>query len=108
PDQKTQKTKAVRLRDFLNRQIDFLKIDIEGAEYEVLKDIKDHLDKVKKLFVEYHGSFEQNRELIEILNIITTAGFRFYIKEATELYTSPFMGKSKDSLYDIQLNIFCF
>ena len=32
--------KAVRLKDYLDRKIDFLKIDIEGAEYQVFRDIR--------------------------------------------------------------------
>lgn len=103
----TNQVAAVRLKDFLNRRIDFLKIDIEGAEYAVLKDIRDDLDKVDKLFVEYHGTFKQNAELNEILEIVTGAGFVYYIKEASEIFRSPFSEKQKDSPYDLQLNIFC-
>jgi len=32
-----------------------LKIDIEGAEYDVLKDCEDSLENVKNIFVEYHS-----------------------------------------------------
>ncbi len=34
---------CVRLKDLLNEEIDFLKIDIEGAEHAVLKDCSDNL-----------------------------------------------------------------
>jgi FkbM family methyltransferase len=47
--------KCFRLKDLLNEDIDFLKIDIEGAEYAVIKDCSDKLIHVKNLFVEYHG-----------------------------------------------------
>ena len=39
---------CVRLRDLLNEEIDFLKIDIEGAEYEVLKDCADEFELCQK------------------------------------------------------------
>ena len=101
--------KAVRLKEFINRQVDFLKIDIEGAEYEVLKDIADQLSFVKNMFLEYHGKFSQNRELTELINIVTNAGFSYYIKEAACLYPTPFSRvKNPNTDYDVQLNIFCF
>ncbi len=62
--------KCVRLKDLLNEEIDFLKIDIEGAEYAVLKDCSDSLSKVKNLFVEYHGIYAENYKLNEILEIL--------------------------------------
>ena len=102
-------TKAVRLKDHLNRKIDFLKIDIEGAEYQVLCDIRDNLSFVKNLFVEYHGMFGQVNELSELFDLFSKNGFSYYIKEATPVYETPFLREKKNSvLYDIQLNIFCF
>jgi FkbM family methyltransferase len=102
------KVKAVRLKDFLNRKIDFLKLDIEGAEYLVLKDINENLHNVDKMFIEYHGSFNQNNELLEILNIAIKSGFHFYIKEAFPIYGEPFLHQKHSAGYDLQLNIFCF
>ena len=102
-------TKAIRLKDYLNRKIDFLKIDIEGAEYEVLCDISDNLSFVENLFVEYHGMFGQVNELSKLFDLFSKSGFRYYIKEATPVYETPFLRDRKNSvLYDIQLNIFCF
>lgn len=100
--------KAVRLKDFMIRKIDFLKIDIEGAEYEVLEDIADKLHFVRSMFVEYHGTFSQNGQLIRLLEIIRVAGFSFYIKEAANLLPHPFK-RRKDTPHewDVQLNIFC-
>ena len=103
----TREVKAIRLKDYLNKKVDFLKLDIEGAEYEVLKDIEENLDYVSKMFIEYHGTFSQNNELLRIFEMIVNAGFRFYIKEASNIYDHPFMPKQKDIEYDIQLNIFC-
>jgi FkbM family methyltransferase len=104
------KVRAVRLRNLLLRKVDFLKIDIEGAEYQVIKDIATELKNVSNLFVEYHGKFEQNKELNEMLSLLANAGFKFYLKEAAEVYKSPFMSKKEpmSKTYDLQLNIFCF
>ena len=99
--------KAIRLKNIMVVNIDFLKIDIEGAEYKVMKDIQPNLYLVKNIFVEYHGNFYQNKELNEILHILTENGFQYYIKEATNKHPTPFM-RHFSSDYDVQLNIFGF
>jgi FkbM family methyltransferase len=100
--------KAIRLKNLLNRKIDFLKMDIEGAEYEVLKDCTDSLHNIQNMFVEFHGYFNKTEQLTEILEIIEKNGFSFYIKEATSVYKTPFLRTEQNTLYDLQLNIFCF
>ena len=106
---KSVEVAAVRLKDFLNRKVDFLKIDIEGAEYDVMLDIADSLKQVQHLFLEYHGNFSQNKELNMLYEIIVANGFSYYVKEATSVYNRPFeREKSPNMLYDVQLNIFCF
>jgi hypothetical protein len=92
----------------LNKEIDLLKIDIEGAEYEVIKDCKDKLKFIKNLFVEYHSTFEDQHKLVEILSIINDAGFNFYIKEANNVFPKPFIKNKINTPFDIQLNIFAF
>jgi FkbM family methyltransferase len=109
PTTSSKDVKATRLKDFLDREIDFLKIDIEGAEFEVVMDLSENLHHIKNLFIEYHGSFGQNNELLQILNLVCEKGFNFYIKEATPAYQSPFYRLKESKIpYDIQLNIFCF
>ncbi|MGC4103701.1 FkbM family methyltransferase [Ferruginibacter sp.] len=101
--------KATRLKNLLTEPVDFLKIDIEGAEYAVLEDIRENLHNVKNLFIEYHGSFAQNNELTSIFNWIQQQGFSYYIKEAAPIYPTPFQRNDRVGFdYDVQLNIFCF
>lgn len=100
--------KCVRLKDLLNEEIDFLKIDIEGAEYAVLKDCSDSLSKVKNLFVEYHGTYAEMYKLNEILDILVLNKFKYYIKEGSPVYSKPFWDRNKTGDYDIILNIFAF
>jgi FkbM family methyltransferase len=100
---------ASRLKGYLNRKVDFLKIDIEGAEFSVMMDIEDELKLVNNLFLEYHGTFEQNKELTQLIELITKCGFHYYIKEATGIYETPFARMKNPVIsYDVQLNIFCF
>jgi FkbM family methyltransferase len=107
PEEK--KVEAIRLKDVLEQhsKIDFLKIDIEGAEYKVIMDCAEELKRVDKLFVEYHSTPNHPQQLDEILKVLRNSGFRYYIKEAADNYSHPFI-RNKDLLYDIQLNIFCF
>jgi len=98
---------AIRLKDYLGAPVDFLKIDIEGAEYNVLKDCKDELGKVTNLFIEYHVMPGEPQHLHEILGWVHDAGFVYYIREAWHNMSYPFT-KSYDDLFQMQLNIFCY
>lgn len=105
---KTIPVEGIRLKDLLIKKVDFLKIDIEGAEYDVLKDIEPELKFVQNLFIEYHGSFSQNNELTDMLSILVRSGFNYYIKEATSVYDYPLTREKDNSIpFDVQLNIFC-
>ena len=104
----TSSMPSVRLKDYLTEPVEFLKLDIEGAEYEVLRDCSDKLDLVKNLFIEYHGQFEQQDQLNEIFQMLRERRFFYYIKEAANPYPTPFVRSGQKPSYDIQLNIFCF
>ena len=100
---------CLRLKHFLQEPIDFLKLDIEGAEWEVLNDCASSLGMVKRIFVEYHGQFNEQEKLVNILNILKNAGFHYYLREAASLYPTPFdRTKSSEHPYQVQLNIFGF
>jgi FkbM family methyltransferase len=107
-DDNKRTVQCVRLKDLLNEEIDFLKIDIEGAEHAVLKDCSDNLATVKNLFVEYHGVYSEMFKLNEILEILWKNKFRYYIKEGSPVYVKPFWDREKTGDYDIILNIFAF
>ncbi len=98
---------TIQLRDYLSNPVEFLKIDIEGAEYEVLKDCHDLLSNVRNLFIEYHVMPDESQTLHEILNWIHEAGFKYYLREAWNNMTYPFM-KSYNDYFQMQLNIFCY
>lgn len=104
----SQQVQAVRLKSYLQQRVHFLKMDIEGAEYEVMKDIADQLDMVDNLFLEYHGMFSEGYKLNEMLEILRQRGFAYYIEEAVKVYQTPFYREGMRPGYDVQLNIFCF
>ena len=99
--------KAERLRDQIRRRpVDFLKIDIEGAENAVLFDIADELDGVDRLFFEYHSTPEKPQLLGQLLGLVADRGFRYAIN-GTHGPTLPFVDRLQSG-FDLQLNVFCF
>jgi len=98
---------TVRLRDYLDKPIDLLKIDIEGAEIEVIKDCYDLFFNVKNLFVEYHSFVDCPQHLDTLLKLLKESGFRIYIQE-TNSNTQPFLRRNINLGMDMLLNIFAF
>ena len=97
------------LRPYIKSKVDLLKLDIEGAETVVLKDIAEDLDKVDRIFVEYHSFVGQQQTLNELINILTEAKFRIYMSiPGNDALKSPFMGLNNYNNMDFQLNIFGF
>jgi len=97
---------AVPLETILeNRHVDFLKLDIEGAEHDVLTSCTDSLHNVDYLFVEYHSHEDTRQGLHEILEIMCENGFRYHVHEA---YTraQPYIDTETMLGMDLQLNIF--
>ncbi|WP_447641531.1 MULTISPECIES: FkbM family methyltransferase [Chitinophagaceae] len=89
-------------------KIDFLKMDIEGAEYDVVKDCAPYLSRIENMFIEYHGTVEETDKLNQLLAIFSKSGFRVYIKNAADFLLHPYIDKKVNSIYDVQLNIFCY
>jgi len=98
---------TIRLSSLLDQNVDFLKLDIEGSEFEVLKDCKDLLHNVKNLFVEYHSFTGQEQNLSIILNILYNAGFRVYIDQLRSI-RQPFISRKTYLGMDMILNIFAY
>jgi FkbM family methyltransferase len=98
---------TVRLRDYLDVAVDLLKMDIEGAETEVLLDCADGLHRVRRLFVEYHSYVNQEQRIDELLALLREAGFRVHIHP--ELITDrPFVRRPNHAGMDHRLNIFAY
>lgn len=106
PNSASSKVQTVRLKDFISRQkVDFLKIDIEGAENTVLFDVADALDNVRNIFVEYHSISNHPQQLGELLALLSKSGFRYIINYALGP-DHPYVDR-RTSGYDTQLNISC-
>ena len=59
------------------KRIDMLKIDIEGAETDVIKDCRESLYKAENIFIEYHSFLRQLQDLDVILNTLKENNFRY-------------------------------
>ncbi|OGN33166.1 MAG: hypothetical protein A3I39_03000 [Candidatus Yanofskybacteria bacterium RIFCSPLOWO2_02_FULL_47_9b] len=73
-----------RLSDYISGPIDFLKVDIEGAEFDVLEDLSENnkLADISQIQFEYHYHPKFfPKPLSEILEILKQAGFQTKIKE---------------------------
>ncbi|MDB5272063.1 MAG: methyltransferase FkbM family [Chitinophagaceae bacterium] len=100
---------SVRLRDLLDKEnsIDFLKMDIEGAEIDVIQDCATVLSKIKNLFIEYHSYSQSGQDLHTLLSILHSNGFRYYTLPVN-LRRKPFANRSLDKTMDFQVNIFAY
>jgi FkbM family methyltransferase len=99
---------TVRLRDFLHRRVDFLKLDIEGAEYIVLDDCRDCLDNVERLFVEFHSFADRPQKLGELLELLEDSGFRLHIESPGLVSPHPFVECREYAGMDLQCDIYAF
>jgi len=98
---------TVRLRDYVQAPVDLLKLDIEGAETDVLLDCADLLDRVEHLFVEYHAFIGQQQRLETLLGVLRSAGFHLYMQPHT-LLPSPFVMRLNLPGLSQTLNIFAW
>jgi len=98
---------SVRLEDELVKEgrVDLLKMDIEGAECEVLTDCRKGLANVERIFIEYHSWKGRAQRLDELLRVLTDNRFRYYIESPVQT-PSPFLKRGDDKNMDLQLNIF--
>ena len=63
-------------------KIDFLKIDTEGYEYEVLNGLKNNFNKVKMIFLEHHydNMIEKGYKFADINNLLIKNNFKKIFK----------------------------
>lgn len=107
-NQKPQIIEAVPLLDYLTENVDFLKIDIEGAEDTVLKYCGENLQKAKHIFFEYHNNVNSKQTLHELLALVESLGFHYYIKESATR-KRPFIDtRLICESFDMAINVFCY
>ncbi len=99
------KVRSVRLRDLLTDRIDLLKLDIEGAEIDVLADCFDQLSNVDRLFVEYHAFVDRDQRIGEFFSLLEDAGFVIHVHEELPA-PQPFISRPVINGKHHRLNVF--
>lgn len=95
---------TIRLSTYLDQSIDFLKLDIEGAEVDVIAEAQAQLGHVERMFVEFHSFTGQKCRLVELLQTIEESGFKYHLQ--TMVYTpQPFMGIQDYCSIEMGINI---
>lgn len=72
---------TVRLSEYIDGRVDFLKLNIEGAELEVISEIESRLPLIDAMVIEYHGFPSVGQNLHKILSRLDSAGFRYLIHD---------------------------
>jgi FkbM family methyltransferase len=73
--------KTQKLSRYINEPVDFLKINIEGSELEVLTEISHKLSLVNEIVLEYHMFDTDNQDLHKILDLLNRHGFMYMIND---------------------------
>jgi FkbM family methyltransferase len=89
------------------RHVDFLKMDIEGAEIDVLLRCLNLLDNVQRIFVEFHSKEQCQQRLSKLLEVLEANGFRYHIHSMHQT-REPYLGVTTLAGYDMLLNIFAW
>jgi FkbM family methyltransferase len=106
PEPESVEVVTARLSDFITGPVDLLKIDIEGAEYEVLPEIESRLGLVNNLFVEIHSRKGEPQRWGGLVACLQRAGFRCYFRPIRGSWR-PFVDQPDDAYgMDDQFNIF--
>ena len=78
---------AVKLSDYIDKEVDFLKLDIEGAEQQVLEELNQagKLTLIKEITLEVHQieAIRQINDLDVIITLLESNGFKLDIVEKT-------------------------
>ena len=105
-DADTIRIKGYKLSAFLNRKVDFLKLDIEGAEVDVITEAQSKLSLVDRVFIEYHSFVKHPQSLDKLLSVLSNEGFRYYLSSPGLHSPNPFLKVNTYMDMDGQLNIY--
>ena len=77
-----QRVEAVRLADFVCEPVDLLKLDVEGAEWTVVRDLCEtgKIARIQRIIMEIHG--REREDTARLLEAMTRHGFCFTLNHA--------------------------
>lgn len=79
--EKSIRVRTEPLSKYLDRPVDFLKMNIEGAELAVLRESRDVLHQIEEMVVEYHGEPGHRQYLHSLLDLLDSKGFRYLVHD---------------------------
>lgn len=88
-----------------NSFFDFVKIDIEGAEYEALQNCAEVLCNADRYFIEYHSFIGKPQELGRLISLFEQRNFRCHIVPEHFSF-KPFISIKSHYGMDLQLNLY--
>ncbi len=98
-----EKVSVVRLSRYLNQEVDFVKMDIEGAEVDVFAEINEKLRQVKEFVVEIHNDPHSVDRLTPIVDVLRRNGFQVQSTKPLRIAIGEkfdqIMGRSASDIY---------
>jgi FkbM family methyltransferase len=108
-DEISSSVPTVRLRPYLDRRVDLLKLNIEGAETAVLADCADLLDRVERIILEYHSFADEPQSLHTLTTILANAGYRLYVRSVSHSWPlQPLIDVPVYVGMDLQLYVYAY
>jgi len=73
----------VPLSAYMNEEVDFLKLNIEGLELDVLEEVQTsgNLQNIRQMVIEYHGWPGEKQKLGDILQLLERNGYRYLLHD---------------------------
>jgi len=96
----TVRVPAVRLSRYVTKPVDFLKLDVEGSELPVLRDLvaSGTIGRIRQMVIEFHHHLSPTVDnLSECLSILEQHGFGYQLTSA-QVYTPITRGQFQDVL----------
>ncbi|MBF5093445.1 FkbM family methyltransferase [Azospirillum sp. INR13] len=91
---------SVRLRDLIaGRDVSLLKLDVEGAEFAILRDCDGALGGVRKILLEVHCFGQSDASLGRLLCLLEDNGFRYGL---SDLHQATWMQGEKPPFRELQ------
>jgi len=79
------RVKSLKLSRYINEPIDILKLNVEGMECAVIKEIEAKLSHIKEIIIEYHNFGLLKSSLPKILSTLEKNNFNYLITDPANL-----------------------
>lgn len=96
--------KTEKLEHYIQKKVDFLKVDIEGEEIHIFPQIVKNLHNIENLFIEYHSFVEHQQSISVFFDALETHGFRYYL-EGEYKHNGPLLYEHINLKQDLQVSI---